>query len=66
MEGLATAEAAAPAVIVTGIYVKSVPLYVTVLDPGELASLPPFDLMQIAEEGPRELRPVFVQKHEIE
>lgn len=44
----------APAVIATGIYVKSVPVNVSVERPGSLASVPPADTAQTAEELARE------------
>jgi len=43
-----------PAVITTGIYVKSVPVKVSVLDPGKFASSPPKDSAHTADDAPRE------------
>lgn len=40
-----------PAVITTGMYVKSVPVNVSVLEPGKLAPVPPKDSAQTAEEA---------------
>lgn len=44
----------APAVITTGMYEKSVPVKVSVLEPGSFASLPPKDSVQTADDAPRE------------
>lgn len=44
----------APPVMVTGMRVKSSPEYVSVLEPGKLASLPPKDSAQTAEDSARE------------
>jgi len=43
-----------PAVIITGIYVKSVPVKVSVVEPGKFACLPPNDSLQTAEDASRE------------
>jgi len=51
-----------PAVMVTGMYGWSVPVYVTVLLPGKLASSPPKDSMQTAEVVPareQSMKPVI-------
>jgi hypothetical protein len=59
---LLVAAALALPVIVTGMYVKSVPVYVSVLEPGKLASLPPLDSKHTAVDVPaREhfLKPVL-------
>lgn len=43
------ATTAAPAVIVTGMMPRSVPVYVVVLMPGKFASAPPYDSVHTAE-----------------
>lgn len=47
--GVLPVPAAPPAVMYTGIYAKSVPVYVSVVSPGKLASVPPKDSTQTAE-----------------
>lgn len=55
LEGAAaTSVASGPSVITTGMYEKSVPVKVSVLKPGKLASVPVKDSTQTAEEASRE------------
>jgi len=54
LEGAATSVANGPSVITTGMYEKSVPVKVSVLMPGKLASVPVKDSTQTAEEASSE------------
>jgi len=54
LEGAATSVASGPSVITTGMYEKSVPVKVSVVRPGKLASVPVKDSTQTAEDASRE------------